>query len=61
MLLVRMSWADVLSVMLARGVMCDMKKKMSEIGDNTQNLGDIPKPHMAEHIAGNEATARRSY
>ena len=25
---------------------------MSDIGDNTQNLGAIPKPHMAEHIAG---------
>ena len=27
---------------------------MSDIGDNTQNLGDIPKPHMAEHIAGDD-------
>ena len=23
---------------------------MSDIGDNTQNRGDIPTPHVAEHI-----------
>ena len=27
---------------------------MSDIGDNTQNLGDIPKPHMAEHLVGDD-------
>ena len=24
---------------------------MSDIGDKTQNRGDIPTPHVAEHIA----------
>ena len=27
---------------------------MSNIGDNTQNRGDIPTPHVAEHIAGED-------
>ena len=27
---------------------------MSDIGDNTQNRGDIPTPHVAEHIAGKD-------
>ena len=27
---------------------------MSDIGDNTQNRGDIPTPHVAENIAGED-------
>ena len=30
MFLIRMSWADVLSVMLARGVMCDVRHPRQE-------------------------------
>ena len=31
-----------------------IKVKMSDIGDNVQDLGDITEPHMAVHMSGND-------